>query len=87
MLIIELNRTMLPCYVLHQTLIVILGAWATYAGLTLAAETALVLGGTVAGCLVGYFIIGHVPALRLLFGLAYKDKSNALRIEARERGW
>jgi glucan biosynthesis protein C len=64
-----LNAAMLPCYVLHQTLIVCLGAWATAWGLGLGAEVGLIVVGTLVGCVLGYVIISRIALLRPLFGM------------------
>lgn len=64
-----LGTAILPYYILHQTFIVCLGAWATALGLELWAELAVVSLGTVLGCGVCYEIIRRTPLLRPLFGL------------------
>lgn len=68
-----LNKAILPYYVLHQTLIVSLGALATASRLPLVLEVCLVMFGTIAGCLIGYELIRRVAWLRPLFGLPLRS--------------
>jgi surface polysaccharide O-acyltransferase-like enzyme len=57
-------------YVLHQTLLIMLAYRLVPLGLGPIVEPALVIGGTVAGCLFLHeFVIRRSPALRPLFGL------------------
>lgn len=65
-----LNTAVFPYYILHQTLIVVIGAWLIPSGLPLWAEAGLIVIGTVAGCGLGYELIRRVKVLRPLFGLA-----------------
>ena len=59
-----------PWYILHQTLTVILGGELARFQLGPVLEPALVLGGTVLGCVVLYeAVIRRVPWLRPLFGM------------------
>jgi peptidoglycan/LPS O-acetylase OafA/YrhL len=64
-----LTAAVFPYYVLHQTLIVCLGAWSRQAALPLGWEATMVVGGTLLGCGLGYELIRRVPLLRPLFGL------------------
>lgn len=65
-----LNEAMLPYYVLHQTMIVCIGAWLSGLSLPVAAEASLVLGGTILSCLLAYeFLIRRLSLLRPLFGV------------------
>lgn len=67
-------------YVLHQTLIVLLAYWLIPLQMGPVAEPLLVIGGTVAGCLLLHeFLIRRVAVLRPLFGLKRKT-TPALRI-------
>ena len=64
------NEAMFSWYMLHQTLIVALAYWLAALRLGPAIEPALVLAGTIAGCLVLHeFCIRRVRWLRPLFGL------------------
>ncbi|MCH9696172.1 MAG: acyltransferase family protein [Gammaproteobacteria bacterium] len=59
-----------PWYILHQTLIIILGYELGKLSLGPVAEPVLVLGGTIAGCLLIHeFVIRRNTLLRPLFGL------------------
>lgn len=64
-----MNQAILPWYMLHQTLIVLLAFWLMRFALPQALEAMLILGGTVLGCLVGYELIRRYAISRLLFGL------------------
>ena len=62
-----------PWYILHQTITVVLGVHLAKLSLGPVVEPLLVLGGTIAGCLVLHeFVIRRTPLLRPLFGLALK---------------
>jgi peptidoglycan/LPS O-acetylase OafA/YrhL len=56
-------------YVLHQTITVIAGYYLTQYRLGVAIESGLVLGITVAGCVLGYELIRRVPGVGVLFGV------------------
>ena len=57
-------------YILHQTLIVVIAYWLVPMRLGAMAESLLVVGGTVAGCLLLHeLLIRRVGWLRPLFGL------------------
>lgn len=72
-----LTEAVFPYYILHQTLIVCLGAWAIPSGLPLWAEASFITVGTVAGCVLGYeLLIRRVPVLRPLFGLSWHERSS-----------
>lgn len=80
-----LTEAVFPYYVMHQTLIVCLGAWAIPSGLPLWAEASFITVGTVAGCGLGYeLLIRRVPVLRPLFGLSWHDRSGGRRDRALE---
>ncbi|MFT4257756.1 MAG: acyltransferase [Pseudoxanthomonas sp.] len=64
------TEAVFPWYVLHQTLIIALAYWLIPLRLGSVAEPLLVMGGTVAGCLLMHeFVIRRVSLLRPLFGL------------------
>lgn len=57
-------------YILHQTLTVALASWLVPMRLGAGIEATLVIGGTVAGCLLLHeFVIRRIPLLRPLFGV------------------
>jgi glucan biosynthesis protein C len=71
-----LTEAIFPYYILHQTLIVCIGAWMIPSGLPLWAEVGFVTGGTIAGCVLGYeLVIRRIPILRPLFGLPWRERS------------
>lgn len=73
-----LTGAVFPYYILHQTLIVCLGAWAT--GLSVWAEAPVILLGTIMGCALGYEIVRRVSFLRPLFGLPLRAGKTADRV-------
>lgn len=56
-------------YVLHQTITVIAGYYLTEFQLGVRAESAMVLGITVMGCVLGYELIRRFPKIGILFGV------------------
>ena len=56
-------------YVLHQTITVIAGYYLTEYQFGFVAESIVVLGVTVAGCVVGYELIRRIPYVGILFGV------------------
>jgi surface polysaccharide O-acyltransferase-like enzyme len=70
------SEAVFPWYILHQTLIVALAYWLIPMRLGPVVEPALVIGGTIAGCLLLHeYVIRRAPLLRPLFGL--KRESDA----------
>jgi hypothetical protein len=74
-----LTGAMFPYYILHQTLIVLMGYWFTMHSAPAALELATIVAATVIGCAIGYEIIRRVAFLRPLFGLPLhrQEKSDA----------
>ncbi|WP_051275584.1 acyltransferase family protein [Aestuariibacter salexigens] len=64
-----LNNAILPCYILHQTLIILLAMWLLPLALPASIESALIIMLTAMGCVFGYEIIRRITVLRFLFGL------------------
>jgi membrane-bound acyltransferase YfiQ involved in biofilm formation len=65
------TQAVYPWYILHQTLIVVIGAHLARYSLGSVVEPALVLSGTLAGCFVLYeFVIRRVRLLQPLFGVS-----------------
>lgn len=65
------NEAVLPWYMLHQSLTVLLSYWLVPLKVGPVIEPLLVIGGTVAGCLLIHEgLIRRTPWLRPLFGLA-----------------
>ena len=77
-----MNTAILPWYVLHQTVTIILAWYLAPLGLQTGLEAFLVLAGTVAGCAVSYELIRRNTVMRFLFGLKLKEP---LRANAPER--
>ncbi|WP_048648412.1 acyltransferase family protein [Nitratireductor soli] len=76
-LLAYLSGAIFPCYILHQTLIVVIGYALAGMRLPVAAEAGIVTGGTVAGCLVLYETIRRVGPLRPLFGLPWRKPEHS----------
>ncbi|WP_257387232.1 acyltransferase family protein [Tahibacter caeni] len=80
------NEAVYPWYMLHQSLIVLIAYWLAPLRLGAAAECALVVAGTVAGChLLHEYVIRRTGWLRPLFGLksaAETRETPALRLAA-----
>ena len=64
-----LNEAIFPFYIIHQTLIVILGWWCAKAGVANAVSFPLLVAGTATGCWLFYRVGREIPVLRLLIGL------------------
>jgi hypothetical protein len=64
-----MNTAILPWYVLHQTLTILLAWHLAPLRLHESVEAILLLAGTVAGCALGYEIIRRFTVTRFLFGL------------------
>jgi membrane-bound acyltransferase YfiQ involved in biofilm formation len=76
-----LTDAVFPFYILHQTVIVVLGYHLTKLGLPVGAEAATLVLGTAAVCVVGYEIVRRVSVLRPVFGLKM-EKKNAFKLQA-----
>jgi glucans biosynthesis protein C len=72
------NEAVLPWYMLHQSLTVVLAYWLLPHGLGPLLEPLLVIGGTVLGCLLLHeLLIRRSPVLRYLFGLKARPAGDA----------
>lgn len=70
-----LTTAIFPYYILHQSLIVVVGVAAGTLGLSAMPEFLLVLAGTTIGCIGLYeLVIRRVPILKPLFGVPMKGK-------------
>ena len=63
------TNAILPCYILHQTLIIVFAWWLKPLLLNPLLEAMLLLSMTIVGCLIGYEVIRRVNVLRLLCGM------------------
>ena len=68
-----MNNAILPWYMLHQTLIVLLAYWLTGLGLPQGLEATILVVFTVVGCALGYELVRRFWLGRLLFGLKKSD--------------
>ncbi len=56
-------------YILHQTIIIAVGYWLTPLQLGVWPEFLIVLGATVAGCIIGYEVLKRLPYIQRIFGI------------------
>ena len=69
-----LSEAIFPCYIVHQTIIVLVAWWLLPAHLPAPAAFAIILTATVTGCWLFYRIGGDIKALRPFIGLAPKPE-------------
>ncbi|MEW9838110.1 acyltransferase family protein [Mesorhizobium marinum] len=69
-----LTAAVLPYYILHQTIIVVVGYWFTLHEAPLVVEAASIAAATVIGCVVGYEVVRRAGPVRLLFGLPLRER-------------
>jgi len=72
-----MNTAILPWYVLHQTITIILAWHLSSLGLPISLEATLVVLGTVAGCAFGYEVIRRLRLTRFLFGLKLQQSNRS----------
>jgi len=72
-----------PFYIVHQTVIVVVGYHLAKAGLNQALEAAILIAITFGACLLTYEVARRVPVLRPLFGLKYALKSSSSGLSRR----
>jgi glucan biosynthesis protein C len=63
------NEAVYPFYILHQTVLIVLGYYVLQWPATNAAKFCIIVLGTFAGCLLLYLVIQRFSVLRVLFGL------------------
>lgn len=64
-----MNEAILPWYVLHQTITIILAWYLSRLGMNIGLEATLVVLGTMLGCALGYELVRRWAVGRFLFGL------------------
>jgi len=69
-----LTEAIFPYYILHQTIIVVVGFWISTLGLGIWSEFAVLVAATIAGCGFGFEIIRRIPILRPVMGLKLKPR-------------
>ena len=67
-----LGEAIFPCYIVHQTIIVVVAWWLLPAALPAPLAFAIILAATALGCWLFYRLGSALPALRPLIGLARK---------------
>jgi peptidoglycan/LPS O-acetylase OafA/YrhL len=76
------SEMVFPWYVIHQTATVALAYWLVPMRLGAVPESLLVVGGTLAACLLGGEVVKRVGVLRPLFGLKWRAPSGRPHAEA-----
>jgi len=69
-----LTEAIFPFYIIHQTIIVLVGWWLLPASLPNGIAFAILVAATVAGCWLFYGIGRAIPPFRPFIGLSYRDK-------------
>lgn len=77
-----LNDAVLPYYILHQSIIVVLAYWLASFQLGPVLEPLIIIVATFSGCIVGYEIIRRVTLLRPLFGLKWTAEKSTVDMTA-----
>lgn len=72
-----------PFYIIHQTVIVVVGHHLARVGLNQALEAAILIATTFAACFLTYEIVRRVPLLRPLFGLKFSPKPSSSGLSRR----
>ena len=70
-----LTAAILPYYILHQTITLLVSYWFTRHEAPLAIEAATIVMATMLGCVLGYEAVRRVAVLRPLFGLPPRAKA------------
>ncbi|HEY6631424.1 MAG TPA: acyltransferase family protein [Rhizobiaceae bacterium] len=68
-----LTAAVFPYYILHQTIIVVVGYWFTLHEAPVGVEAAAIVAATVLGCAVGYEIIRRLGPVGMLFGAPLRE--------------
>jgi glucan biosynthesis protein C len=76
-----LNDAVLPYYILHQSLIIVLAFWLSAWHLGPIIEPILIIVGTMMGCILSYEIIRRIAFLRPLFGLKWTSANTVTLTE------
>lgn len=80
-----LTDAIFPCYIIHQTTIVVAGHYLNQVGLPVWIEAPVLIATTAASCWIGYEIVRRIGILRPLFGLklqARETKQTPARLGA-----
>lgn len=77
-----LTNAIFPFYLIHQTIIVVLGHHLDQLGLPLWFEVFLLIAAAFAGCWLFYLLGRALPPLRVWIGLPSKPKSNHSSVQA-----
>jgi acyltransferase-like protein len=69
-----LTIAVFPFYIVHQTIIIVVGHHLAALALPAWAEAPILIAATALGCWLSFDIVRRLPPLRPLFGLALRDK-------------
>jgi hypothetical protein len=72
-----LTDAIFPCYIVHQTAIIVIAHALQGSGLSAGSEAAIVISGTALTCFATYEIARRIGWLRPLFGLRTEPRSAA----------
>ena len=75
-----LTDAIFPYYIVHQTAIIMIAHALRGSGLSAGLEAGIVIGGTVAACVVTYEIVRRIAFLRPLFGLKMAASEPAMPV-------
>lgn len=75
--LVYLTAGIMPYYILHQTIIVVVAYWFTMHEVPLVIEAPAIIAAAFLGSALGYEIIRRVAVLRPLFGLPLREKQAA----------
>jgi peptidoglycan/LPS O-acetylase OafA/YrhL len=78
---LALSQAIFPCYIVHQTIIVLAAYWLLPAGLGAALAFAIILAATLLGCWL-FYKLGAVAPLRPLIGLNLRRRGYGRRARA-----
>lgn len=69
-----LTEDVFPFYIIHQTIIVLVGWWLLPTGIGAGGAFLILLAATVSGCWLFYWIGRRIAPLRPLIGLTCRDR-------------
>lgn len=72
-----LTEAVFPFYIIHQTIIVLVGWWLLPTGIGQGLAFLIMVAATIVGCAIFYWGGRMIPPLRPLIGLTYKNKLKA----------
>jgi hypothetical protein len=73
-----LTDAIFPCYIVHQTAIIMIAHGQKGSGLSAGSEAFIVIAGTALACVVTYEVVRRIAWLRPLFGLRMEPRRSAV---------